>query len=204
LKAIGLLQPIHEDNWRKGKMQNLEMMIQGSQSKIAETINCLVVWASKKRLTPMKIISFVRTSGPKRQLQYSEDGDLEVESIFQTYYFSPDLTEKELRKLQNELEEEPELVVFWTVSDSECSKCKKELQKGQLLLMEGDNPLCLTCAGLGNLVFLPRGDPKLTRRANKYTSKSVVVVRFSHTRKRYERQGLLVESEALQKAESEV
>jgi hypothetical protein len=70
--------------------------------------------------------------------------------------------------------------------------------------MEGDNPLCLTCAGLGNLVFLPRGDPKLTRVANKYTSKSVVVVRFSHTRKRYERQGILVEPEAFQKAENEV
>ncbi len=204
LKVIGLLQPIHEDNWRKGKIQCLEMMIQGNPNKISETITCFREWASNNALTPMKIISYAHTSGEKRPLQYSEDGNTEIESVFQTYYFSQDLTIQELCKLKDKLEEEPELVVFWTVSDFSCSKCKEELQKGRFLLMEGENSLCLNCVALDHLVFLPQGNPKLTRRANKYSSKSVVVVRFSKSRKRYERQGILVEPEALQKAESEV
>ncbi len=53
------------------------------------------------------------------------------------------------------------------------------------------------------LVYLPRGDATLTRRARKYSKLSAVVVRFSRARRRYERQGALVEQDALQKAEEE-
>lgn len=67
-----------------------------------------------------------------------------------------------------------------------------------------DNPLCLNCAGIGDLVCLGRGNPKLTRRAHSYSTKSAVVVRFSNTRKRYERQGILVKPAALKKVESEL
>jgi hypothetical protein len=69
--------------------------------------------------------------------------------------------------------------------------------------MDGQQPLCLKCAGLSDLVFLGAGDAKLTRRARKYSARSAVVVRFSRTRGRYERQGLLVEEEALKRAEAE-
>jgi hypothetical protein len=69
--------------------------------------------------------------------------------------------------------------------------------------MEKGQPLCLTCADLDQLVFLPAGDAALSRRARKHSSLAVVVVRFSRARKRYERQGLLVTEEALAKAEDE-
>ena len=64
-------------------------------------------------------------------------------------------------------------------------------------------PLCLACADLDQLVFLPAGDTALTRRARKHSSLAAVVVRFSRARKRYERQGLLVTEDALAKAEDE-
>ena len=54
-----------------------------------------------------------------------------------------------------------------------------------------------------HLVFLPRGDAALTRRASKYSTLRAVVVRFSRSRERYERQGLLVEEAALTRAEQE-
>ena len=41
--------------------------------------------------------------------------------------------------------------------------------------------------------LLPAGDMALTRRATKYSGKSATVVRFSRSRGRYERQGILVE-----------
>jgi hypothetical protein len=61
----------------------------------------------------------------------------------------------------------------------------------------------MDCADLGHLVFLPRGDSALTRRAKKHSGLSAVVVRFSRARKRYERQGILVEQKALEQAEVE-
>ena len=96
-----------------------------------------------------------------------------------------------------------EIVVFWIVRDSVCSECGAELGKGRFLRMEGERPLCLGCADLAHLVFLERGDPALTRRARKYSTLHAVVVQFSRARQRYERQGVLVEEQALEKAEAE-
>jgi hypothetical protein len=70
-----------------------------------------------------------------------------------------------------------------------------------LLFMEGDGPLCLECADPSQLVFLHAGDAALTRRAKKASGLAAVVVRFSRSRGRYERQGILVEEEALVQAE---
>ena len=96
-----------------------------------------------------------------------------------------------------------ELAVFWIIRDSACAECGAELGKGLFLRMEKDRPLCLACADLDHLVFLPRGNTALTRRARKYSTLSAVVVRFSRSRKRYERQGVLVEDQALGRAEQE-
>lgn len=63
--------------------------------------------------------------------------------------------------------------------------------------------LCLTCADLDHLVFLPPGNAALTRRARKYSTLAAVVLKWSRARKRYERQGLLVEAEGLERAEEE-
>lgn len=96
-----------------------------------------------------------------------------------------------------------EIVVFEILRDSACAECGEELGRGRWLRMERERPLCLSCADLAHLVFLQRGDPALTRRAGRYSSLKAVVVRFSRTRNRYERQGLLVEESALVRAEQE-
>ena len=96
-----------------------------------------------------------------------------------------------------------DLVVFSILRDSQCDECGEPLWKGELLFMEKERPLCLACADLDHLVYLPRGDAALTRRAKKHSTLSAVVVRFSRARGHYERQGILVEESALQKAEHE-
>ncbi len=63
--------------------------------------------------------------------------------------------------------------------------------------------MCLRCADLDHLVYLPSGNTALTRRASKYSTLRAVVVRFSRSRKRNERQGILVERSALERAECE-
>jgi hypothetical protein len=96
-----------------------------------------------------------------------------------------------------------ELVVFSILRDSVCSECGEELGKGSFLRLDAARPFCLACADLDHLVFLPRGDPALTRRTSRYSTLRAVVVRFSRSRQRYERQGLLVEEDALVRAEQE-
>ena len=96
-----------------------------------------------------------------------------------------------------------DVVVFSILKPSACEECGEELWKGSFLRMEKGKPLCLECADLDHLVFIPRGDAALTRRSRKYSTLSAVVVRFSRSRKRYERQGLLVESGALERAQEE-
>jgi hypothetical protein len=94
----------------------------------------------------------------------------------------------------------PELLVIQPVRDWTCAECRGS---GDLLIMDEPGPLCLACADLDHLVFLPAGDAALTRRAKKASGLSAVVVRWSRTRKRYERQGLLVEDAALEQAEQQ-
>jgi hypothetical protein len=96
-----------------------------------------------------------------------------------------------------------EIVVFSIIRESTCAECGIELYKGGFLRMEKERPLCMACADLDHLVFLPSGDTALTRRARKHSTLDAVVVRFSRMRRRYERQGVLVEEAALAQAERE-
>jgi hypothetical protein len=96
-----------------------------------------------------------------------------------------------------------EIVVFSVLTASVCSSCGAKIGKGALLRMERERPLCLACADLDHLVYLPAGDAALSRRSRKHSTLSAVVVRFSRARKRSERQGLLIELPALERAEQE-
>ena len=55
---------------------------------------------------------------------------------------------------------------------------------------------------MAHLVFLPSGNATLTRRAKKSSSLSAIVLKFNRRRRRYERQGTLVTSEAIEQAEA--
>lgn len=84
-----------------------------------------------------------------------------------------------------------------------CAECSTEFDRGDFLTMNDAGPQCMTCADLDHLEFLPRGEMALTRRAKKASRLSAVVVQWSRTRKRYERQGILAEPEAIEQAEQE-
>lgn len=85
-----------------------------------------------------------------------------------------------------------------------CEGCGAEITRGTFLLVSRETGIrCLGCAGLADLVYLLAGDPALTRRAVVLSSRSATVVKFSRTRKRHERQGVLVEEVALERAKEE-
>ena len=97
-----------------------------------------------------------------------------------------------------------DLKVFITTRDSMCDECGENLgRRAWITLIENKGALCLSCADLDHLAFLPAGDAALTRRSRKYSILTAVVLKWSRVRKRYERQGLLVEIQAIEKAEQE-
>jgi hypothetical protein len=97
-----------------------------------------------------------------------------------------------------------DLKVFITTREATCSECDQDLgRRAWITLTREKGALCLACADLDHLVFLPAGDAALTRRSRKYSTLVAVVLRWSRARKRYERQGLLVEEQALDRAEQE-
>ena len=98
----------------------------------------------------------------------------------------------------------PDLTVFITSRDATCDECREDLGRGAwIALGAGGRAFCLACADLDHLLFLPAGDAALTRRARRHSTLSAVVLKWSRARKRYERQGLLVEAGALARAETE-
>lgn len=102
-----------------------------------------------------------------------------------------------------ESESPREIAVFITRHEGECAECKKAFFDGDLIRVEEQKALCLDCADLGNLEYLPRGNTALTRRATKYTSLRAVVLKWSNSRRRYERQGILATPQAICRAEEE-
>lgn len=97
-----------------------------------------------------------------------------------------------------------DLKVFISSSESSCEMCGDALERGAWIIPIKDRRvLCLSCGDLDHLEFLPSGSAALTRRSRKHSTLSAIVLKWSRARKRFERQGLLVESEALDQAERE-
>ncbi|HEX5218366.1 MAG TPA: DUF2293 domain-containing protein [Verrucomicrobiae bacterium] len=99
--------------------------------------------------------------------------------------------------------ESKDIVVFMLRRETKCAECGCALFDGNLLRMENNRPLCLDCADLGHLEFLGAGNTALTRRATKHSPLRAVVVRWARARNRYERQGILVTPDAIERAEEE-
>ena len=200
---MGLLASSAVNSWRKGRIDVLEPEIQGSPNKISSSIAIFQRWAQEKGLKPSETDCARHARSGTVPLQFSKSGEPQIESIFRTHYVSPALSDRKQQKLQEKLEKVPQPVVFMNLRDAQCSECGAEIEQGSMLMMEADQPLCLPCARLDGLEFLAAGDTALTRRAAKYSERTAVVVRFSQARKRYERQGILVDVTALEKAEQE-
>lgn len=206
LRELGFLYWRHFDEWRKGVPQYtpIEPHIQCGAAKLEQVYRMFAEWAAAQGLRTVEAEYLRRGVNGIEALQVTVDGSDEREPFFRTHFASAELSVKKAERLQQKLTKAPDLVVFITVSDdAKCSECGVEIEPGEFLFLEKQQPLCLTCADLDHLVFLPAGDTALTRRAKKHSPLSAVVMKFARARKRYERQGLLVTSDALAQAEDE-
>lgn len=196
LVGIGWLDTGAVERWRRGQIDCLEGAVQTKPPRISEAMELFRSWATERGLSASPTQYVART--PQRQaLRFSRSGDPAVEALYRTHWVSGELSEKKRERLAQKASRAPELVVQPLNTEWVCHRCGGT---GDLLLMESLGPACLRCVGLDDLEFLAAGDALLTRRAKAKSRRHAVVVRFSRTRRRYERQGLLVEPRTVAEA----
>lgn len=202
LLGLGWLAPSHVDLWRQGRVPYLEELVQANLGKISTAMVEFRRWARARGLKPSETAYLARTRD-RRQLRFSASADRRIEQAYRTHWISPELSERKRERLVEQQSRPPDLVVVAASSPWTCSRCAGEFGPGAILMMDDAGPHCMDCAGLGHLEYLRAGDAALTRRARKLTRESAVVVRWSRSRKRYERRGILAEPEAIARAEAE-
>ena len=199
LVGVGWLEPRRVDEWRQGRVEYLERVTVANLGKISTAMRSFRRWAQARGLRPSETAYLARTRD-RRPLRFSKSGDPSIERAYRTHWVSPELSEKKRARLAERESRPPELVVVSPLGDFTCSLCGEG--QGGWLMMEDDAPVCMACADMEHLV-LPSGDAALTRRARAGSRLSAVVVRFSRSRRRFERQGILVEEQSLDGAELE-
>jgi hypothetical protein len=206
LSAAGFLHWSHVEQWRRGNpaYEHILEHVQCGAPKLRQIVGLFLEEVASRRLTAVEAAPTRRTPTGMVPLKYTADGDPVVAALYNRHYARAGLTDKQLARTREKVEKVEDLVVLVAVArDILCSECGGSVSPGEFLTMEGSQPLCLACADMDHLEFLPSGNVALTRRAKKYSPLSAVVLRFNRSRKRYERQGLLVTPDALARADEE-
>ncbi|MFG1954881.1 DUF2293 domain-containing protein [Micromonospora sp. NPDC048830] len=185
-------------DWRQGRAPHLEAVAAVSADRLADALEVFRRWVASRGLSPSQV-EYLAATRDRRPLRFTAAGDLTLELTYRTHWTPADLPERQRERLAARQSKPPDLVVVQPLKAFTCVGCGR--MDADMLMMEDAGPACLTCADLDHLVFLPAGDAALTRRAKQASRLSAVVVRFSRSRKRHERQGLLVEEAAVEQAE---
>jgi hypothetical protein len=184
LIGLGWLAQPNVDRWLRGGVPSLDRCVGVDEGKTAAALDTLRTWAQNHSLQ-----SWETDYGDR---PFTADGDPATECIFRTRWASAEHPAPETPRARPR-----ELTVISALNAWTCATCG---DTGDLLLKAKSGALCLDCADLGHLVFLPAGDAALTRRARKASRLSAVVVRWSRRRNQYERHGILAENEAIELA----
>ncbi|MBX9951279.1 MAG: hypothetical protein K2Y39_19075 [Candidatus Obscuribacterales bacterium] len=101
-----------------------------------------------------------------------------------------------------------ETPVYSLVRASRCYNCDAKQEPGSIVKFEPGKDereiRCRKCASLEEMEFLRSGNAKVTQMAKKYSQRVVLVMQWSELWKTYERIGLLVESQAIDRIEKEL
>ena len=188
LIGLGWLAQPNVDRWAQDRVPSLDRCVGVDSDKVMTAFAALQHWAEDRGLAP--------SEDDYRDLQFTADGDSDAERAYRTHWGSPDIPEP----MAEHPRRPQKIIVISPHNEWTCASCG---DTGDFLLKDKAGALCMDCADLGHLEFLPSGDAALTRRATKASRLSAVVVRWSTRRNRYERQGILVEPAAIERAAQE-
>ena len=188
LVGLGWLAQSNVDRWKQGRVPSLDRCVGVDADKVMAAFAALQHWAEDRGLKP--------SEADYQDLQFTADADADVERAYRTHWGSTDVPDPVIERPHRPRG----ITVFSPHSAWACASCG---DTGDFLFKDNAGALCLDCADLGHLEFLPSGDAALTRRATKASRLSAVVVRWSRRRNRYERQGILAEAAAIEQAAQE-
>ena len=189
LVGLGWLAEPNVDRWTRGRVPSLDRCVGVDSDKVLAAFAALQHWAEDRGLKP--------SEADYQDLQFTADGDSDAERAYRTQWGSTDIPEPIVEPTSRR----PQRIIV--ISPHNAWTCASCGDTGDFLRMDKAGALCLDCADLGHLEFLPSGDAALTRRATKASRLSAVVVRWSTRRNRYERQGILAELAAIEQAAQE-
>ncbi|SDC46622.1 DUF2293 domain-containing protein [Actinokineospora iranica] len=199
LAGLGWLTARTLREWESGSAPHLDQLAAVPPERLAEAVARLHEWARGERL-PESEVDYVAATRDRRALRFTASGDPVAERAYRTQWTDPGLSAARKAKLAERQAKAPDLAVILPDKQWFCAQCG---DTGDFHFLEDGAPLCLDCADLGHLVYLPSGNAALTRRAHKASGLAAIVVRWNKSRKRFDRRGLLVDREALEAAEDQ-
>lgn len=173
--GIGWLRDSNVDDWRRGRVDDLEYFLPVHDERLIDLIMYLHEWAQAHGLTRVDT-DYVSATRDRHRLRFFTNGEPIEEAAWRSQWISADIPAERRERIVERQAAPPDLVVVQPVKDWACAECDGT---GDLLIMDDQGPLCLTCADLDHLVFLPAGDSALTRRAKKASTLAAAVVRFN-------------------------
>ncbi|CRK55778.1 hypothetical protein [Alloactinosynnema sp. L-07] len=195
LVGLGWLSGRVVASWEQGRTERLDAVAAVSGDRVAEAVTILADWARDNGLAESQV-DYIAATRDRRSLRFTAGDD----KVFRTHWTDPALPAARREKVLERQRKVPDLVVIQPDKHWYCSLCG---DTGDFHFLENDLPVCVDCADMGHLVFLPSGDTALTRRARKASGLAAVVVKWNKSRKRFLRCGLLVEHAALETAEEQ-
>lgn len=181
LVRLGWLAQPNVDRWQRGRVFPLISSAGVDAAKTLAAVDALREWAQTNGLQ-----AWDTNYGDRR---FTADGDADLERAYRTRWATTESHQS------TELRARPQEITVMAVPDSwTCARCNEH---DSLMLKDNAGAVCLDCADLAHLEFLPAGDAAMTRRAKKASRLSAVVVRWNKRRNRYERQGILAENDAI-------
>jgi hypothetical protein len=217
LVGIGWLSPGDLEAWRGGQVPYLEQTLNVGLGEINSAMRAFHAWSEAQGLRPDPVPYVVPNT--RRLLQFTKSADPSLEARYSTHWATKAFAEgkqergEELRGSEaDEARSTPaerlpvpgERTVFVPLREARCNACGLDLGRRAFIVLVQRQARCLKCEGLHVLVYLPSGNALLTRRAREGSASHAVVLKWSRARKRYERQGLLVEATALKDAAKEL
>lgn len=89
LLGLGWLAPSHVDQWRQGRVDSLEQVVQANLSKITAVMAALRRWARDRGLNPSET-DYVARTRDRRRLRFSVTGEDAIERAYRTHWVSPE------------------------------------------------------------------------------------------------------------------
>lgn len=170
------------EHWRRGSRASLDWPAGIPAVNIALSVEFLAEWARSKGLAASEV-EYLSATRDHHPLTFLSQKDPSVELACRTHWMSGDIPDVKRDRMTAAQSKAPDLVVFWPKKPFTCGDCGAADQTGTLV-KEGEDALCAECADLDHLIYLPRGNTALTRRARKESTLSAIVVEWSRQRKR--------------------